>query len=85
LTKIVANRGVGFIVVPTAVESEAVERYGFLPVGRTKDLVTQFYAITAERRLTHPAILALTTARTSRASRKRRAAEASEGSLDDPA
>jgi len=60
LTKIVATSGHGFIVVPTVVASEAVERYGFVPIGRTKDVKTQFYAITAERRFTHPAILAIT-------------------------
>jgi LysR family transcriptional activator of nhaA len=73
LTKIVATRGVGFIVVPTTVEAEAVERYGFLPLGRTKAIESQFFAITAERRLTHPAILALTAARTSQSTRKRHA------------
>ena len=60
LTKIVATSGLGFIVVPTVVASEAVERYGFVPIGRTKEVETRFYAITAERRFTHPAILAMT-------------------------
>ncbi|MFZ4763967.1 MAG: LysR family transcriptional regulator [Roseimicrobium sp.] len=63
LAKIVATRSAGFIAVPTLVEAEAVERYGFNVIGRTKDITTQFFAITAERRLTHPAIMALTTAR----------------------
>ena len=60
LTKIVATNGLGFIAVPTVVASEAVERYGFIPIGRTKEVETRFYAITAERRFTHPAILAMT-------------------------
>ena len=60
LTKIVATSELGFIAVPTVVVSEAVERYGFVPIGRTKEVETQFYAITAERRFTHPAILAIT-------------------------
>lgn len=60
LTKIVATSGSGFIAVPTIVVSEAIERYGFVPIGRTKAVETQFYAITAERRFTHPAILAIT-------------------------
>jgi len=60
LAKITATSGMGVIVVPTVVLSEAVERYGFVPVGRTKDLETRFYAITAERRFTHPAIVAIT-------------------------
>jgi LysR family transcriptional activator of nhaA len=60
LTKIVATSGHGFIAVPTVVASEAVERYGFVPLGRTKEVESRFYAMTAERRFTHPAILALT-------------------------
>lgn len=60
LTKIVATSGHGFIAVPTVVASDAMERYGFVPIGRTKEVVSRFYAITAERRFTHPAILAMT-------------------------
>ena len=57
LTKIVATSSRGFIAVPTVVAAEVVERYGLVPIGRTKEVETQFYAITAERRFTHPAIL----------------------------
>jgi LysR family transcriptional activator of nhaA len=60
LTKIVATSGHAFIAVPTVVASEAFERYGFVPLGQTKEVETHFYAITSERRFTHPAILALT-------------------------
>lgn len=60
LTKIVATSGLGFIAVPTVVASEAFERYGFVSIGRTKEVETPFYAITAERRFSHPAILAIT-------------------------
>jgi LysR family transcriptional activator of nhaA len=61
LSKIVATSELGFIAVPSVVASEAVERYGFVSIGRSKEVVARFYAITAERRFTHPAILALTT------------------------
>lgn len=60
LAKIAASNGMGIITVPTVILSEAVERYGFVPVGRTKEVETRFYAITAERRFTHPAIVAIT-------------------------
>ena len=60
LTKIVATSGLGFIAVPTVVASDAIERYGFVMIGRTKEVKTRFYAITAERRFTHPAVLAIT-------------------------
>ena len=60
LTKIVATSGLGFIAIPTVVLPEAIERYGFVSLGRTKEIETQFYAITTERRFSHPAILAIT-------------------------
>ncbi len=60
LAKIAATSGSGFIAMPSVVVGEAVERYGFRIVGRTREVRTHFYAITAERRFTHPAILAMT-------------------------
>jgi LysR family transcriptional activator of nhaA len=65
LAKIVASDGLGFIAVPTAVAADAVERYGFTKLGRTRAVETRFYAITAERRFTHPALHAIITARES--------------------
>lgn len=60
LAKIVATEGIGFIHVPSAVAAEAVERYGFTILGRTSKCEMQFYAITAERRVDHPAVRAIT-------------------------
>ena len=52
--------GLGFFALPTLVVKEAVACYGFQIIGRTKDCRQQFYAISAERNLTHPAVLAIT-------------------------
>ena len=60
LAKIVATEGLGFIHLPSIVVSEAVERYGFEVLGRTNKCEMQFFAITAERRIDHPAVLAIT-------------------------
>lgn len=60
LAKIVATSGLGVVAIPSLVASEAVERYGFVPIGRTKEVETRFYAITAERRFSHPAVIAIT-------------------------
>lgn len=60
LATIVGSEAIGFVAVPTAVVSEAIERYGFVTIGRARAVETQFFAITAERRLTHAAILAIT-------------------------
>lgn len=60
LTKVVATGGAGFIVVPTVVEKEAVERYEFQVLGRTEECREHFFAVTAERRMSHPAVMKLT-------------------------
>lgn len=60
LAKIAAANGAGFIAIPTIIVREAIERYGFVSLGRTAEVRTHFYAITAERRFTHPAVLAIT-------------------------
>jgi LysR family transcriptional regulator, transcriptional activator of nhaA len=57
-----ALHGLGFISVPTIVAEEAVKRFGFRIIGRTEECQQQFYAITAERKLTHPAVVAITSA-----------------------
>lgn len=57
---ILALHGLGFMCVPTMVVKEIVTRFGFRAIGRTDDCQQQFYAITPERKLTHPAVLAIT-------------------------
>ena len=57
---ILALQGLGFMSVPSIVAQEAVRSYGFRLIGRTQECQQQFYAITAERKLTHPAVLAIT-------------------------
>lgn len=59
LAKIVATEGVGFTTVPTIVAAEAIERYGFVSLGRTEECQTSLYIITAERRLDHPVVVVL--------------------------
>lgn len=56
LTKIVATDGLGITVVPTVVLAEAIERYGFVALGRTEECQIRLYLITAERRIEHPAV-----------------------------
>ena len=57
---VLARRGLGFMSVPTTVAEEIVKRFGLRTIGQTKDCQQQYYAITAERRLTHPAVVAIT-------------------------
>ena len=60
LTKTFAQQGVGVIAAPTAIETEIAAQFGLVVVGRTRDLTARFYAITTERRLRHPAVVAIT-------------------------
>jgi LysR family transcriptional activator of nhaA len=57
---VLALHGLGFMAVPTIVAKEIVTRFGFRAIGRTDDCKQQFYAITPERKLTHPAVTAIT-------------------------
>jgi LysR family transcriptional activator of nhaA len=57
---VLALHGLGFIPVVTLVTREVVSRFGFGVIGRTDACQQQFYAITPERKLTHPAVTAIT-------------------------
>jgi LysR family transcriptional activator of nhaA len=59
LAKIVATEGLGITAVPTVVAAEAIERYGFVTLGRTEECRIQLYLIAAERRIEHPAVALL--------------------------
>lgn len=60
LVNIVAMQGLGFMSVPTVAARELCKRFGFRTIGSTDQCQQQFFAITAERKLTHPAVLAVT-------------------------
>jgi LysR family transcriptional activator of nhaA len=51
--------GAGFFVTPTAIESYIVEQHEVQVVGRIDAVREQIYAITTERKLTHPIIAAI--------------------------
>jgi LysR family transcriptional activator of nhaA len=57
---VVAFHGLGFIPVASIVAKEAATRFGFGVIGRTESCRQRFYAITPERKLTHPAVTTIT-------------------------
>lgn len=59
LLKTFARAGVGLFVAPIAVEKEICHQYGTEVVGRIDTVREQFYAISAQRKLKHPAVLAI--------------------------
>jgi LysR family transcriptional activator of nhaA len=60
LMTIAAADGLGVLPVPTVAEREAVDRYHFRRVGQTESCRQEFFAVSAERRLTDPAVVAIT-------------------------
>jgi len=60
LMKVVAAAGKGFVALPSAVAKEAQVRYGLQAFGEVPECQDSVYAITAERRLSHPAVTAIT-------------------------
>ncbi|MBX3684936.1 MAG: transcriptional activator NhaR [Rhodocyclaceae bacterium] len=62
LMKSFGQAGVGFFVAPTAIFDDVCEQYKVAAIGRIPSIAEQLYAITTERRLTHPAIVAISKA-----------------------
>lgn len=60
LMKVMGAEGRGFIPVPTVVLHEALTRYQFRVIGATDTCRQTYYAVTAERHITHPAVLLIT-------------------------
>lgn len=60
LMKVMAAEGRGFIALPSVALKDAVGQYGFQPIGEAPGCRVQFHAITAERRLAHPAVALIT-------------------------
>ncbi len=59
LLKVFAQSGKGIFAAPTAIEKEIQKQYEVVLMGRTTDIVEQFYAISIERRLKHPGVVAI--------------------------
>ncbi len=62
LLNICGQQGIGIFAVPTLVEREVRTQYKVEVLGRTTEINSEFYAITADRRITHPAVLAISKA-----------------------
>jgi LysR family transcriptional activator of nhaA len=60
--KVFGQSGFGLFAAPTAVEPEIRRQYGVTVVGRIDSIRERFYAISVERKISHPAVLALTRA-----------------------
>ena len=60
LIKVFGQAGVGVFAAPSIIESSVRRQYGTAIVGRLDRVRERFYAISAERKLKHPGIVAIT-------------------------
>lgn len=62
LMKAFGEAGAGIFTSPTTVEEDVMAKYSVQLVGRADAVRERFYAISAERRIKHPAVATITTA-----------------------
>jgi LysR family transcriptional activator of nhaA len=62
LINVLSESGAGLFAAPSIITSDIQVRYAVEVVGRARGLREDFYAITAERRLRHPAVVSITEA-----------------------
>ena len=59
LMKSFGQAGAGVFPAPTAIAHEVSEQYGVIPLGSTQAVKERFFLITVERKISHPAALAV--------------------------
>ncbi len=66
LMKAFGQEGAGIFIAPAAIEAEVERQYQVTAIGRVGEVKEHFYAISIERRITHPVVsTVLATARES--------------------
>jgi LysR family transcriptional activator of nhaA len=54
------REGRGVFMAPSVLEAETVAQFGVEVIGRSPELVEEFFAVSVERRITHPCVAAIT-------------------------
>ena len=59
LASVLGEQGLGVLAAPDVIAKELKKRYALQLVGRAKDIRQQFFAISVERKIKHPAVAAI--------------------------
>jgi LysR family transcriptional regulator, transcriptional activator of nhaA len=59
LMKVFGQEGAGIFIAPAAIETEVERQYQVKAIGRTDEIKEHFYAISIERKVTHPVVAEL--------------------------
>jgi len=60
LMKVFGQAGTGVFITPTPIATEVAKQYGLRIIGSTEEVREQYYAISVERRISRPAVSAIT-------------------------
>jgi len=60
LMKTFGRAGTGVFIAPTPIAAEVEKQYGVVAIGQTDEVRDHFYAISVERKISHPAVAAIT-------------------------
>jgi LysR family transcriptional activator of nhaA len=59
LAAVFSEAAVGAFASPTSTEAQVKRQYGLTVLGRARDITASYYAISLDRRLKHPAVIAI--------------------------
>jgi LysR family transcriptional regulator, transcriptional activator of nhaA len=62
LLKVFGQQGIGLFTAPSVIEAEVKRQYNVEVIGRVEAVKERFYAITVDRKLRHPAVIAMSDA-----------------------
>lgn len=62
LLKVFGQQGIGLFTAPSVIEAEVQRQYNVEVIGRIEAVKERFYAITVDRKLRHPAVIAMSDA-----------------------
>lgn len=62
LMMVFGQAGVGIFTAPSLIDEEVQLQYGVVKIGQTEEVLERFYAISVERRASHPAVMAINAA-----------------------
>ena len=60
LMKAFGRAGAGVFIAPTPIAAEVEKQYDVVAIGQTEEVRDHFYAISVERKISHPAVAAIT-------------------------
>lgn len=62
LMKAFGQAGIGIFTAPSMIADEVIHQHGVVSIGQTNEILERFYAISLERRSSHPAVIAINSA-----------------------